>query len=251
MAGGTDSSNMGDAGEPQDGASFSDEELAAAMADFEREFGESAAADNPVDSMPGTAAATGDAAGTDDVPHIDIPDDASAIDASVGFEDELQGLLGDKAKSAVIVTGVAGADLLAAFCQLSDISASCLGSPQGTVAVLRGLDGDGPEAAARDLTTVVSGLSVILAVNRADKLEVRLYMHGRAADQTIVPPFLFSSAPSFVEDLLLGLATLDDLAQAGIESVDSAEYDRDAAMTVIAKHTKFGRGGSTRGSRVE
>ena len=46
------------------------------------------------------------------------------------------------------------AELLAAFCQLSDISAACIGANQGAVAVLKNLDGDGPEAAAKDLTTV-------------------------------------------------------------------------------------------------
>lgn len=47
--------------------------------------------------------------------------------------------------------------------------------------MLKNLDGDGPEAAAKDLTTVVSGMAVILAVNRADKLEVAMYVQERPA----------------------------------------------------------------------
>ena len=105
---------------------------------------------------------------------------ADVVDPSLGFDNELAGLLGNKAKVALIVTRLASAELLAAFCQLSDISAACIGANQGAVAVLKNLDGDGPEAAAKDLTTVVSGMAVILAVNRADKLEVAMYVQGEA-----------------------------------------------------------------------
>lgn len=219
--------------------SFSDEELAAAMADFEKEFGTS---EPQSDSK---------AAEEPDIPDIpDIPDDASELDPSVGFEDELAGLTGSKAKLAVLVTSVASADLLAAFCQLADISAECVGSAQGAVAVLRNLDGDGPESAAADLTEVVSGMSVILAVNRADKLEANLYMHGKVC-QTIAPPILFSATPRFLEDLMLGITTLEQMRAEGTPTVDTASIDQKEAMAIIARHTRMGRGGSTRGSRVE
>lgn len=228
-------------GTPADGfnpddAHFSDEELEAALTDFEQEFA-------------GEAASPAEAEETSDI-HMDVPDDASEIDASVGFEDELQGLLGNKAKAAVIVTRVATAELLAAFCQLSDISADCVGSHQGAVAVLRNLDGDAPEAAAKDLTTVVSGMSAILAVNRADQLDVTLYMHGQPG-QTFAPPLLFNSTPRVVEDLLLGIVTIDRLKAEDESIVDSASLDHKAAMEVLARHTRLGRGGSMRGSSVE
>ena len=104
----------------------------------------------------------------------------NAAQSSLQFEDELQGLLGNRAKTAVIITRLTSPQLLAAFCQISDISAQCVGSEQGAVAILRNLDGDGPEAAARDITTVVAGMPVILAVNRADKLEAILYVEGES-----------------------------------------------------------------------
>lgn len=251
-----------------DTPSFSDEELAAAMADFEKEFGSDAADSEPADSESAgkdTAHKTGAADTTDaaadspavdgntdipDIPDVSVPDDASELDPSVGFEDELEGLVGNKAKVAVLVTSVSSAELLAAFCQISDISAECIGSQQGALAVLRNLDGDGPEAAAADLTQVVSGMPAILAVNRADKLEASLYMHG-SAGQTIAPPILFSSTPRFLEDLMLGIVTLEQLRDAGTATVDSASLDQKQAMAVIARHTRMGRGGSTRGSRVE
>ena len=67
---------------------------------------------------------------------------ADVVDPSLGFDNELAGLLGNKAKVALIVTRLASAELLAAFCQLSDISAACIGANQGAVAVLKNLDGE-------------------------------------------------------------------------------------------------------------
>ena len=167
----------------------------------------------------------------------------SEAETSLSFDDELQGLLGNRAKSAVIITRVTSAQLLAAFCQLSDISAQCVGSPQGAVAVLRNLDGDGPESAIKDLTIVVSGMPAILAVNRADKLEATMYMQGKAG-QAFAPPVLFASVASFVEDLMLGITDMEGVRAFGTEIVDSASLSRDDAMRILAEHTKFGRGSS-------
>ena len=224
-----------------DGQHFSDEELEAAVAGFEKEFAE------------GSGEASGsvtDAPDTSDMENVEIPDDASEIDPSVGFDEALAGLLGDKAKMAALVTRVASAELLAAFCQLADISADCVGSNQGAIAVLRNLDGDSPEAAAKDITTVVSGMSVILGVNRADKLQIMLYAGGKAGSE-LAPPILFNSTPRFVEDLMLGITTVAQLKTRGFEVIDSGRYDRASAMRVISKHTRFGKGGSTRGSSIK
>lgn len=240
---------------------FSDEELDAAMSDFEREFAQSDDAaqsdQNEQNEQNGQAAGetNGDHAETPtdgdiDFDSIDIPDDASEIDPSVGFEDELAGLIGNKAKRAALITRIASAELLAAFCQLSDISADCVGSNQGAVAVLRNLDGDGPEAAAKDITTVVSGMSVILGVNRADKLEVTMYAGGKPGP-TLAPPILFNSTPRFVEDLMLGIVTAAQLKEQGLEVIDSGRFDHASAMQVIARHTRPGKGGSVHGASIE
>lgn len=224
-----------------DGQHFSDEELEAAVAGFEKEFAEESGE---------TSDSVTDAPAAPDMENVEIPDDASEIDPSVGFDEALAGLLGDKAKMAALVTRVASAELLAAFCQLSDISADCVGSNQGAVAVLRNLDGDSPEAAAKDITTVVSGMSVILGVNRADKLQITLYAGGKAGSE-LAPPILFNSTPRFVEDLMLGITTVAQLKTRGFEVIDSGQYDRASAMRVISKHTRFGKGGSTRGSSIK
>lgn len=223
------------------GASFSDEELEAALAGFEREFEEAARADGASDTNgAGDVSGAGDAG--DGTAAEGVPDIADVAD---GFEDELAGLLGAKAKVAVIVTQLVSAQLLAAFCQLSDISADCIDAAEGAVAVLRNLDGDGPEAAARDLTIVVGGMSVVLAVNRADRLEAVLYVQGEPG-QTFAPPVLFASTAPFVEDLLLGITDLAALRGQGLHPIASSSLDRDRAMAVIAEHLRHGRGGAGR-----
>ena len=218
-----------------DGPSFSDEELEAALAGFEAEFRDEVSGTDPA-----AQEATLDRVLLPD--GVTVPDDASELTGS--FDDELEGLLGNKAKTAMIITQLASADLLAAFCQLADVSATCLEDAQGAVAVLRNLDGDGPEAAAKDLTCVVSGMPVILAVNRADKLEATLYVKGHPG-QTFAPADPVHPDPAVrggpdVGHRYGGTAVI---AQ-GVHTVDSGSLDREAAMKVIAQHTRFGRGSS-------
>lgn len=223
-----------------DGMHFSEEELEAAMAGFEQEFKDAEATkDERADNPPSKAsdnAESSESSGIDDM--------LNAAEDSLKFEDELQGLLGNRAKVAVIITRLTSPRLLSAFCELSDISAQCIGSAQGAVAVLRNLDGDGPEAAVKDMTIVVAGMPAILAVNRADKLEATMYVEGKAG-KTFAPPVLFTSTAPFVEDLMLGITDMNALEQADMTIFDSADLDRDAAMSIIAEHTRFGRGASS------
>lgn len=223
-----------------DGMHFSEEELEAAMAGFEQEFKDAEATkDERADNPPYKAsdnAESSESSGIDDM--------LNAAEDSLKFEDELQGLLGNRAKVAVIITRLTSPRLLSAFCELSDISAQCIGSAQGAVAVLRNLDGDGPEAAVKDMTIVVAGMPAILAVNRADKLEATMYVEGKAG-KTFAPPVLFTSTAPFVEDLMLGITDMNALEQADMTIFDSADLDRDAAMSIIAEHTRFGRGTSS------
>lgn len=255
-----------------DESHFSDEELEAALAGFEKEFADDSVSGDASDTSDADKTADAASAKSDSDANDDTADKASAdsgqpmtddvtgsvadavneamadvVDPSLGFDNELAGLLGNKAKVALIVTRLASAELLAAFCQLSDISAACIGANQGAVAVLKNLDGDGPKPQ-QGPDTVVSGMAVILAVNRADKLEVAMYVQGEAG-QSFAPPVLFTSTPRFVEDLMLGIVTLNQLKTQGFEVVDSAGLDHDQAMQILANHTRRGRGG--RGSRIE
>lgn len=157
------------------------------------------------------------------------------------FTTELGGILGDKAKAAVIVTPLGTPDLLAAFCVLADISAWCVGSPKGAVAILKNLEGSSPESAAKDITVVVSGLSVVLAVNRADKMEAHLWFNGEEGDE-FSPPILFMSIADFVEDYMIGATDIDGLRTAGIDLVDSGSMSRGEALKIISQHTNFNAG---------
>ncbi len=215
-----------------DGMHFSEEELEAAMAGFEKEFNESVESQSADGSQPES----------DHQESSDIDKMLDEAENSLKFEDELQGLLGNRAKVAVIITRLTSARLLAAFCELSDISAQCIESEQGAVAVLRNLDGDGPETAVKDMTIVVSGMPAVLAVNRADKLEATMYMEGKPG-RTFAPPVLFTSTAAFVEDFLLGITDMKALVDSGAKVVDSADLSRDEAMEILAEHTRFGRGG--------
>ena len=172
----------------------------------------------------------------------DIDAHHTVEDIAIVFGEALKQALGDKRGIRRFADATVPLDEALAKAVV-DISAQCVGSEQGAVAILRNLDGDGPEAAARDITTVGAGMPVILAVNRADKLEATLYVEGESG-QTFAPPVLFTSTASFVEDLMLGITDLDGLKDSGLTIVDSADLDRDDAMKVIAEHTRFGRGGA-------
>lgn len=228
-----------------DGMHFSEEELEAAMAGFEQEFKDAEATKNEREDTSSEAFDSSEASDSAESSESSgIDDMLNEAEDSLKFEDELQGLLGNRAKVAVIITRLASPRLLSAFCELSDISAQCIGSAQGAVAVLRNLDGDGPEAAVKDMTIVVAGMPAILAVNRADKLEATMYVEGKAG-KTFAPPVLFTSTAPFVEDLMLGITDMNALEQADMTIFDSADLDRDAAMSIIAEHTRFGRGTSS------
>ena len=228
-----------------DGMHFSEEELEAAMAGFEQEFKDAEATKNEREDTSSEAFDSSEASDSAESSESSgIDDMLNEAEDSLKFEDELQGLLGNRAKVAVIITRLTSPRLLSAFCELSDISAQCIGSAQGAVAVLRNLDGDGPEAAVKDMTIVVAGMPAILAVNRADKLEATRYVEGKAG-KTFAPPVLFTSTAPFVEDLMLGITDMNALEQADMTIFDSADLDRDAAMSIIAEHTRFGRGTSS------
>ncbi|MBB2955210.1 hypothetical protein FHX77_000613 [Bifidobacterium commune] len=221
---GQDSDKFDDAENNENDNLFSDDELDAALAGFEKEFTDDA--EDP--------SAQSDRSVTDELDRMD-------------FDEELAGLIGNKAKVAVLITRLISADLLAAFCQISDISADCVADKNGAVAILRNLDGDAPESAAKDLTNVVSGMPAVLSVNRADKLVSTLYMAGEPG-QKFAPPVLFATTPECVEDLMLGITNVAALRSQGTHVVSTADFDREKAIRVIADYTHpRGRGKSSIG----
>lgn len=237
---------------PADGRSgddgLSDDQVDAAFADFEAEFKDMGADLPDLPDLPDQP----DAPEASDAPHDGDqtgPADGSADDVAASFEDELAGLVGDKAKAALVITTLRSAELLAAFCALADVSALCVDGPTGACAVLRNLDGEAPESAARDLTIVVSGLSLVLAVNRASKLEAHIWLQGKSSEESFPPPVLFMSTPGWAEDYLIGSIDEDTVRAQNDGTVDSGDIDRQRALDIIARHTRRGRG--PRGGAIE
>ena len=62
-------------------------------------------------------------------------------------------------------------------------------------------------------------------------------MYVQEAGQSFAPPVLFTSTPRFVEDLMLGIVTLNQLKTQGFEVVDSADSTMTRRMQILANHT--------------
>ena len=162
----------------------------------------------------------------------DLDDLKNQVDDADPFAGQLEGILGEKAKAAAIVSPFRDARLLAAFCALDGIDADCLSSGKGAVAFLRDLDGQAPEDAAKTLTRSVRGLTVALAVNRADKMEAHLWINGRQG-KACPPPLLFMQADDCVEDFLIGATNREALVHDGYVFVDASSMTAGQAEEII------------------
>lgn len=239
-----DDGRRGSSQDPEGERHLTDEEIEAALAGFEEELN----ADDDGASRPDDGASANTAEQDHQASDPQTSGDASG--EGIDFDDELEGLIGNKAKIATLITRLSSGELLAAFCRLAGIEADCIDTPEGAFAVLRALDGDEPETCARDLTSVVSGLSAVLAVNRADKLEATLWLNGHAGE-SFSPPVLFASTSSCVEDLLIGASNLSMVQVDGYSVSDTDELSDESAMAIIARHTRSGSGGHAAGTANE
>ncbi len=212
-------------GEEREGE-LSDEEIDKALSDFESEFASFSAHDGS------SGQDLGDDWGQDLGDGLD-----QDLDQLEDFDEQLQGILGNKAKVALLITQLRSARFLAALCKLSQISALCLDSPQGACAILTDLDGDRPEQAAKQLTSMVNGFGLVLAVNRADKVDMHLWTGGQEGD-SFAPPLVLSSTALFVEDLLTGSLSLKDLQEQGADLIDSGKMSQVEAYEVIGEFLK-------------
>lgn len=157
------------------------------------------------------------------------------FDQMDAFDAQLEGILGERAKAAAILTPLRSQRLLAAFCALCGIKADCVGSQDGAVALLTQLDGQAPEHAAASLTHLISGLSVILIVNRADKLEAKPWIDGKSGEK-VPPPVVLAQEPQFVEGYLIGVEGRKSI-HLQHDGIMSDGMDRDQASKVIFEET--------------
>ncbi|WP_165496258.1 hypothetical protein [Alloscardovia theropitheci] len=193
---------------------LSDDQVNAAFADLEKQFGDdfgSQLDDNLVDKY------------ANDSSQSNNPLDPSDFSIDPHFDEELAGIIGDKAKIALLITEVRDARFLAALCKVLDIDALAVGFSSGACAILRDVSGQAPEEAAHDMSDLVFGMSVISCVNRADKISANLWVNGKTQEE-ITPPILFASLDGTVEDLMIGLQTVPDLDIAGYTTVESNSF---------------------------
>lgn len=221
---------------------FDDDEIAKALASFEQELSDidfdtdaldRAAADRQQeqhadDSAGSKQSGTTNADTSADVdshnnPHNDFSEqnsDSSSFAnleqglASDFFEDELQGVLGNVAKRAMIISQITSGKLMAALCRMDDVDAICTDDDHGAVMVLHDLKGQAPEDAATELTHMIDGMQLLLIINRADKIEAHVYERGKSVAD-VPPPMLMANMPDFVEDYMLAIISEQELRSEG------------------------------------
>lgn len=241
-------------GASHDGAAdeLSDADIDAAFAGFEQDFAdadhsainemnaalerneaaESSASDatdaDTADAGTADTADASDAAPTDDADDFDR--DLKDVE---DLESSLMQMLGEKASSALLITRLRDPDVLAALSVLADVDSYCIADRFGAVAILKDLDGSHPEDAAARLTKLVTGLSAILVVNRAGRIEAHQWVNGQQGE-SFPPPIVFANAPAWVEDLLVGQVSLDELlADPSIVPLDSQDFTKAASFGVL------------------
>ena len=229
------------AGENANGDGLSDDDVARALADYEQDFADMDAAVDGTEATgkpdPKAPHASKDAANKADQKAAEARRDAAANrgpDASFGdgLDDQLRGILGEESKQAVLVTGLRNPDLLAAVCLMAQVDADCLGMRTGAIAVLRDRAGQGPEDAAKRFTTVVAGMTAVLIVNRADRLEAHAWVNGVEGAQ-IAPPVLLANLDENVEDLVISQMTVDMLREDGPKVFSTDDLTAEQAIDII------------------
>lgn len=254
--------------------SFTDAELDAALASFEREFNNAnsgndaessdseSSDDDSSDSSDDSSDDDSSDSSSDDSEssdsygiYDDIPDTidlskmhrskeaeeaARKFEEETSFEDTLEGLTGQKARSAIIITYCEGADLLSAFCKISQIPSICVMTGTAAVALLKNLDNDEPEAAVLRLSDLLGDMEMILIVNRANKLETSMYKYGEKRDAFLPSPVALTFLSEEVEDVVLGLKTMKDF-HPSVESFDPEDITFDGALSICKKYfSKYG-----------
>lgn len=208
--------------------SFTDTELNDALAGFEREFKEDAA--NTTDNTKSKNSQN------NSENHEDAAlDEAMRNIEEATFEEDLQGLLGNKAKVAMIVTYVTPAQLLAAFCKMVSVSAQCFDEEQGAVAVLKHLNNNEPEEAVQKFVDFFRGMDVMLITNRADKLTAKVYEYS-VEPQDIVAPMALAVWSRTVEDLAICMEDVNSIVKQGVKIFDSDDFSDGDAIRIFQKY---------------
>ena len=212
-------------------ASFTDAELDNALAGFEKEFQEkeNLSNSNNEDLL--------EDSNSNNQENNSIEEAMRGIEEA-NFEEDLQGLLGNKAKVAMIIAYVEPAKLLAAFCKMANVSARCFSEEQGSVAVLKNLEGNGPEEDVKKFVEFFFGMDVMLITNRADKITAKIYQAVKEP-QEIVAPMALAVWSRDVEDLAICVENADSLEKRGLEMFNSDDLSDLEAYKIFQKYGKI------------
>lgn len=211
--------------------SFTDTELQAALANFEREFDQEQHSEKELDDLAYDN-------GLQDFQSEDFREESSQStgDDQVlnhleqeSFQETVEELTGQKASAALIFSGMPS-NVFAALCNVAEIDCACapLQEDMGSVAVLRALCNDEPEQAAQVLSRAVTFQPFVFLVNRASKLEAYEYFDGKVR-QKLIPAMVLTLVSRDVEDIVFGLTTLDDAVATSSSFINS----RDANIATL------------------
>ncbi len=212
-------------------ASFTDAELDNALAGFEKEFQEKENLSNTNNEE------LLEDSNSNNQENNSIEEAMRGIEEA-NFEEDLQGLLGNKAKVAMIIAYVEPAKLLAAFCKMANVSARCFSEEQGSVAVLKNLEGNGPEEDVKKFVEFFFGMDVMLITNRADKITAKIYQAVKEP-QEIVAPMALAVWSRDVEDLAICMENADSLEKRGLEMFNSDDLSDLEAYKIFQKYGKI------------
>lgn len=212
-------------------ASFTDAELDNALAGFEKEFQEKENLSNSNNEE------LLEDYNSNNQENNSIEEAMRGIEEA-NFEEDLQGLLGNKAKVAMIIAYVEPAKLLAAFCKMANVSARCFSEEQGSVAVLKNLEGNGPEEDVKKFVEFFFGMDVMLITNRADKITAKIYQAVKEP-QEIVAPMALAVWSRDVEDLAICMENADSLEKRGLEMFNSDDLSDLEAYKIFQKYGKI------------
>ena len=212
-------------------ASFTDAELDNALAGFEKEFQEKENLSNSNNEE------LLEDSNSNNQENNSIEEAMRGIEEA-NFEEDLQGLLGNKAKVAMIIAYVEPAKLLAAFCKMANVSARCFSEEQGSVAVLKNLEGNGPEEDVKKFVEFFFGMDVMLITNRADKITAKIYQAVKEP-QEIVAPMALAVWSRDVEDLAICMENADSLEKRGLEMFNSDDLSDLESYKIFQKYGKI------------
>lgn len=145
------------------------------------------------------------------------------------FDEQLDGLLGNKAQLAMLVVPFSDAKLSLSLLKYKDVEGWAEMLNDTSFIYLKALDGQKPEDAAQALSQLIRPLPLYSVVKRADKLEVALWVNGKKSGEKLPPPLLFEQLPEEVEDYAIGMTTTQQMVhREGV--LDSADFDKQDAL---------------------